>query len=118
MEFLGEPEPGGESRSGRGAIIMAEYPKSKEIVLLISGNSSLNGKAATEEFLEHLDFVLFDFSVLKISWAMLGQIVGLHARQKVIRIIILLFPSITLVTRIAFMAPSTTVPPLANFQAS
>ncbi len=43
--------------SGRGAIIMAECPKSKDIVLLISGNSSLNGKAATEEFPEHLDLV-------------------------------------------------------------
>ena len=47
--------------SGRGAIIMAECPKSKNVVLLISGNSSLNGKAATEEFPEHLDLVFLDF---------------------------------------------------------
>ena len=47
--------------SGRGASIMAECPKSKDVVLLISGNFSLNGKAATEEFPEHLDLVFLDF---------------------------------------------------------
>ncbi len=55
--------------SGRGAIIMAECPKSKDIVLLISGNSSLNGKAATEEFLEHLDFVFLDFHCFPLRFS-------------------------------------------------
>ena len=54
--------------SGRGAIIMAEFPKSKDIVLLIGGNSSLNGKAATEEFLEHLDLVFSRLSLLSTTF--------------------------------------------------
>ncbi len=68
LEFLRDPEPGGEYMSGRGAIMMAECPKSKDIVLLIRGNSSLNGKAATEEFPEHLDFVVLDFHCFSLRF--------------------------------------------------
>ncbi len=67
--------------SGRGAIIMAECPKSKDIVLLISGNSSLNGKAATEEFLEHLDLVFLDFHCFPLRFTTFVAVKSRFSRE-------------------------------------
>jgi predicted AAA+ superfamily ATPase len=67
--------------SGRGAIIMAECPKSKDVVLLISGNSSLNGKAATEEFPEHLDLVFLDFHCFPLRFATFVAVKSRFSRE-------------------------------------